>query len=73
MKSQSLHLIKEICSVNKRVTQDLTIINHLVDELVRQVQIDCNEEDLNNEIKVSLLTGGKDDRISSEDMELVKA
>ena len=58
IKNQSLHLIKEICAVNKRVSQDLVILNHLVDKLVLQVQIDCNEQDLNNEIKETLITGG---------------
>ena len=72
MKNQSLHLIKEICiqqkivlaleqkqyGIGSQIKEHLQTINHLVDELVQQVQIDCNEQDLNNEIKESLLTGG---------------
>jgi hypothetical protein len=58
MKNQSLHVIKEMCAVSKRISQDLCIFNHLVDELIQQVQIDCNEQDLNNEIKETLITGG---------------
>ena len=72
MKSKALHIIKEICQVQKQILaleqaqykigsqikEHLQTINHLVDELVRQVQIDCNETDLNNEIRESLLTEG---------------
>jgi hypothetical protein len=75
MKNQSLHLIKNICvqqklilaleqnqyDIGSQIKEHLQTINHLVDELIQQVQIDCNEEDLNNEIKETLITGGKHD------------
>ena len=72
IKNPSLHLIKQLCIVQQRIVlrekeqynigslikEDMQTVNHLVDELIRQVQIDCNEEDLNNEIKETLITGG---------------
>jgi hypothetical protein len=72
VRSQSLHLIKEICAVQRRIIAKekeayavhseiktlMETTNHLIDELIMQVQIDCNEEDLNNEIKETLITGG---------------
>lgn len=69
MKSHALHLIKQIVqgqkeinkleqegyNINSRMKTLIETNNHLIDELVVRVQIDCN---LNDEIKESLLTGG---------------
>ena len=69
MTNQTLHLIKnmarnqkEINEVEKEIydlrSREKTLMesnNHLLTELIKQVQIDCN---LNDEIKESLITEG---------------
>jgi hypothetical protein len=87
MRDPVLHVIKDMARNQKEINEvEQTIYdlrsrekelletnNHLLTELIKQVQIDCNEEDLNrealnmeasnsgtlnNEIKETLITGG---------------
>ena len=67
-----LHVIKDMARNQLKINEVEQVIydlrskekelmetnNHLLTELIKQVQIDCNEEDLNNEIKETLITGG---------------
>ena len=58
MKDPVLHLIKEMAHNQKEINELVETNNHLLTELIKQVQIDCNEQDLTNEIKETLITGG---------------